>query len=149
MGITISSARGMAEALGIEFNDGGLIAVRIQKTMQPWEKSSMRGTRWTKSECAVIRQHAGTLSADEIGELLPGRNGEGVRKQASKMRLSLYRRGEKSPKAVYSDAQIERACDLYYSGGMRLKEIEAQTGVKYHTIQAVIHGKNRRPEVPA
>jgi hypothetical protein len=38
MGITISSARGMAEALGIEFSDGGLITARIRQTMTPWER---------------------------------------------------------------------------------------------------------------
>jgi hypothetical protein len=97
---------------------------------------------WSEAERAIIRRHAGRLTCGEIGELI-GRRSNAVRQEAGKMGVSLRRLGENHPKSVYTDAQIDQAVNLHFSG-LTQREAAEQAGVNFHSLQKVLAGKLRR-----
>lgn len=106
-----------------------------------------RGPNWNDGERKIIRRCAGRMAVEDIAAQLPGRSVYAVQHEARNMGVSLRRRGEHHPKAVYRDAQIQQACDLYLGGTMTMRKAAEAAGVNYHSLHGVINGKLRQPEV--
>ncbi|WP_099062546.1 DNA-binding protein [Serratia sp. BW106] len=93
--------------------------------------------KWQEYEIKILRKYATSLTAEDIG-LLIGRTKEAVISRASKLHISLQKRGDYHHSAKYSQEDIELARQLY-SAGVRPCHIAEKLGINPISIGNYIY----------
>ncbi len=93
--------------------------------------------KWQEYEIKILRKYATSLTAEDIG-LLIGRTKEAVISRASKLHISLQKRGDCHHSAKYSQEDIELARQLY-SAGVRPCHIAEKLGINPISIGNYIY----------
>lgn len=97
----------------------------------------------------AIKQHAGDLSAEQIGELV-GISGKAVHHRAQAIGISLRRYGEKHWRARVPDIYVQAAQALYDAGfkpEQIVTVVPALEEVSRSTLWAWLDGRNRQEAV--
>lgn len=83
--------------------------------------------KWQDAEIKIIRKYAASLTAEDIG-LLIGRTKEAVISRASKLHISLQKRGDCHHSRKYSQEDAELARQLH-AAGVRPRHIAEKLGI--------------------
>lgn len=102
----------------------------------------MRNRFWTQDEDRILKKMAGNYSTKEIAEKL-NRTQSSVNARAFDKKVSLRLYGEKHSRHKYSNAIVEKARNLYYEKGMKLKEIRILTNIEKNTLYKIINYTHR------
>ena len=75
----------------------------------------MKYKRWVRAEVVIIKQCAGSMTVERIGQLI-GRTGAAVRTKARELKICMYLRGNYHQSVKYLQEDIELARELHQSG---------------------------------
>lgn len=68
----------------------------------------MKYKRWVRAEVVIIKQCAGSMTVERIGQLI-GRTGAAVRTKARELKICMYLRGNYHQSVKYLQEDIELA----------------------------------------
>lgn len=97
--------------------------------------------QWVMAEIMIIRQCAGTMTADRIGHLT-GRSGAAVRAKAREFGIKLNLKGDHHQSAKYRQADIELARCLHCEGVSR-KDIAEKLGMPLSAVNQYVYFERR------
>ncbi|MDW3301637.1 DNA-binding protein, partial [Escherichia coli] len=72
----------------------------------------MKYKRWVRAEVVIIKQCAGSMTVERIGQLI-GRTGAAVRTKARELKICMYLRGNYHQSVKYLQEDIELARELH------------------------------------
>ncbi|AVJ17185.1 DNA-binding protein [Serratia sp. MYb239] len=89
--------------------------------------------RWSAAEDKVLKDHASTLTAKQIGHLL-GRTAKSIGARAAVVGIELRKRGDAYHGRKYSEADIEMARQLH-SAGMGLRLVAEKMEIPFASLK--------------
>lgn len=96
---------------------------------------------WVRAEIMVIRQCAGTMTVERIGELI-GRTGSAVRTKARELGIKLYLRGKYHQSVKYEADDVRMSRDLH-EAGLRAGEIAEKLEIPEGAVKQFIYFERR------
>ncbi|HEB0785151.1 TPA: DNA-binding protein [Salmonella enterica] len=98
-------------------------------------------SKWTKAEIMIIRQCAGTMKVEVIGQLI-GRTDSAVRAKARELHICLRLRGDHHQSVKYPGRVVEMARELHQEGVKR-RDIAEMLGMPIGAVNQYVYFDRR------
>lgn len=99
--------------------------------------------KYTRHDIAILRKHAATHTAQQIGKML-GRSRRSVLQKAGALKVSISRSGDRHYNVKHTDHEIE-LCRVLYDEGLTCRQIAEKMEISHSYVRKIVAHIVRKP----